>query len=337
MRLDRYPKVYFGPMSKNIVDTLLDMSNKYPIGFIPSRRQVEHDGGYVNNWTSEAFFKYVKSRSKSSLVCRDHGGRLQGQEIDDGDESIGKDSLIGYDIIHVDPWKKFSTITEIAQETSRVIKLCLSINKNVKFEIGTEEAIKHYSHEQLDQFLGLVKQELKEQFESVIYAVVQFGTKIIGTKNVGFFDKNRAKKMIKVVKKYDLMSKEHNGDYLSEKELKDRFSLGLDAINIAPEFGTFETTALIEYFINNLEMEKLDDFFDICYMSNKWKKWIPEINKFQNFERSKFYDYLICKVSGHYIFSTEQVAKWKTEDLKIDVFLKNKLKKEIVITLQAVY
>ena len=55
-------KLCFGPMSKNIVDTLIDFSNKTktPITFIPSRRQVEWNGGYVNNWTTETFTKYGK-------------------------------------------------------------------------------------------------------------------------------------------------------------------------------------------------------------------------------------------------------------------------------------
>ena len=337
MKLNKYPKIYFGPMSKNIVDVLLDLSNTYPIGFIPSRRQVEHDGGYVNNWTSKQFFDYVKSRNNSCLVCRDHGGRLQGQQTDNGDESIYQDSLIGFDIIHVDPWKSFKTISEVAKETSRVIKLCLSINKNVKFEIGTEEAIKHYTYQELEEFLFLVKEELKEDFKSVVYVVVQLGTRIVGTKNTGSFDKIRAKKMIEVVKKFKLMSKEHNGDYLTEQDLADRFSLGLDAINIAPEFGTFESTLLVDYFVNNLEMKKLNTFFEICYKSNKWKKWIPQINRFNQFGQISFYDYLICKVSGHYLFSDEHVLRWKSDDLKIDFFIKKELKKRLSLVLQDAY
>ena len=33
-----------------------------PVGLIPSRRQVEWDGGYVNNWTTEIFSKYFFSQ-----------------------------------------------------------------------------------------------------------------------------------------------------------------------------------------------------------------------------------------------------------------------------------
>lgn len=50
-----YPKYYIGPMSKNIVDAIIEFSNKtnHSVGLIPSRRQIEWDGGYVNNWTTE--------------------------------------------------------------------------------------------------------------------------------------------------------------------------------------------------------------------------------------------------------------------------------------------
>ena len=40
--------------------------------------------------------------------------------------------------------------------------------------------------------------------------------------------------MIRVCKEYNVKSKEHNGDYLSEKDYRNRFDIGLDSINIAP-------------------------------------------------------------------------------------------------------
>ena len=68
-----YPKFYIGPMSKNVVDSILEFTEETgnKIGFIPSRRQVEHNGGYVNNWTTQEFAKYVNGRA---IIERDHGG-----------------------------------------------------------------------------------------------------------------------------------------------------------------------------------------------------------------------------------------------------------------------
>ena len=101
-------KLCFGPMSKNIVDTLINFSNETetPITFIPSRRQVEWNGGYVNNWTTKDFSHYVKSKSKYAAIQRDHGGPGQGLHDDDGYESLTHDCKY-FDSIHIDPWKKY--------------------------------------------------------------------------------------------------------------------------------------------------------------------------------------------------------------------------------------
>ena len=56
-----YPKFFIGPMSKNVVDSIIQFSEEEntAIGLIPSRRQVEYSGGYVNNWTTAEFIEYV--------------------------------------------------------------------------------------------------------------------------------------------------------------------------------------------------------------------------------------------------------------------------------------
>ena len=66
------------------------------------------------------------------------------------------------------------------------------------------------------------------------------------------------------------MSKEHNGDYIPVNVIHEKFSLGLDAINIAPEFGLIETDTYLDFFN---EREK-SDFWKICYNSKKWVKWV---------------------------------------------------------------
>ena len=39
-------KFFIGPMSKNVVDSIIEFGDGF--GFIPSRRQVDYTGGYVN-------------------------------------------------------------------------------------------------------------------------------------------------------------------------------------------------------------------------------------------------------------------------------------------------
>ena len=74
-----------GPMSKNCVDAAINIANEYksPIILIASRRQIECEefgGGYVNNWSTEKFSHYVKSKDKNKKIflARDHGGPWQG-------------------------------------------------------------------------------------------------------------------------------------------------------------------------------------------------------------------------------------------------------------------
>ena len=75
-------KYFIGPMSKNVVDAIIEFNGN--IGFIPSRRQVEYDGGYVNNWTTKEFGKYANK----IILKRDHAGPGQGYIEDDGFESL---------------------------------------------------------------------------------------------------------------------------------------------------------------------------------------------------------------------------------------------------------
>src|SRR3989344_624289 len=71
-----------GPMSKNCVDVTIELANNYkiPLMLIASRRQIDSarfDGGYVNNWTTEKYAKYVIDRDKRgmTILARDHGGK----------------------------------------------------------------------------------------------------------------------------------------------------------------------------------------------------------------------------------------------------------------------
>ena len=155
-----FPKYYIGPMSKNVVDCVIKHSQKYPIGLILSRRQVDYCGGYVNNWDTESFSKYFKS--KKVLLCRDHGGPKQGLNEDDGIESFLNDCE-NLQLIHIDPFKDSTSVYEAAEKTVSHIKLCFLKNPNVLYEVGTEEAIFKYEPEQLQSFLTSLKLSLSEE------------------------------------------------------------------------------------------------------------------------------------------------------------------------------
>jgi len=274
----RYPKYYIGPMSKNVVDCVIKHGQQHSVGLIPSRRQIDYCGGYVHNWTTQTFSEYIRSSDSFVLLCRDHGGENQGQELDDGLLSFLNDSK-HFDIIHVDPFRVSNTMLDAAEKTKNVIQK-LS-NPNLMYEVGTEEAIYKYQPEELKWFLDYLKMGLtEEQFSQIKYAVVQSGTRLdLSTRtNIGNFNKRRLKSFIKVVKKFGLMSKEHNGDYLTDSfDVEVRFESGLDAINIAPEFGQIES----EYYLEECRKDEalFDELYSICYNSGKWKKWVKDIKR----------------------------------------------------------
>ena len=307
-------KFYIGPMSKNVVDAVIEFTEETgnKIGFIPSRRQVEYNGGYVNNWTTKEFSEYVNGRVP---IERDHGGAGQGYTDDDGVKSFETDAEY-LDIIHIDPWKKYPNLYDGINETSVNMNMIYKKNPKVLFEIGTEEAIRQFTPDELNELIRSMSDY--EFFENIKYAVVQSGVGIdLGNRvNTGKYDEARLSEFIDVCKYWNILSKEHNGDYLSNQEMKDKFSVGLDAINIAPEFGQFETLCYLEEMGDDIE-----DYYKICYDSKRWEKWvssdfIPNKNKKE-----------LIKICGHYVLSDEAFKNIKPNiDEKIKSAIKNKLK-----------
>ena len=305
------PSIFIGPMSKNVVDAVIGYANttNTAIGLIPSRRQIEYNGGYSNNWTTNKFAKYVKDKTQLVSLQRDHGGRMQ-NTTSNSLSSYKADALNGFDLIHIDPWKYFVDLDEVILETVNNILFCNHYNSNCQYEIGTEEAIHRYTCEELDYFLSNVKKLLDKKWKKVKYAVIQSGTALSATKNIGVFDSERCKNMVKVCENYGLLSKEHNGDYLTFKNIKKRFDIGLSAINIAPQFGVSETKQIMSVVEANEEAFK--DVFNLCYNSKKWVKWLPEGYEVTNQADMK----KIIEVSCHYVFSNSKFTNI-LNDLKI--------------------
>ena len=171
-------RFFLGPMSKNVVDVVLEVAARSDKEwtFIPSRRQIECTGGYVNNWTTKAFTEYIKEANLTNiLIERDHGGPGQGLEDDDGFESLSED-LKYFNIIHIDPWKKYQLYEDALAWTIKMIQFCCAQNDTVLFEVGTEEGIRPISTSELETFLSDLESTLtSEQFNRIKYVVIQCG------------------------------------------------------------------------------------------------------------------------------------------------------------------
>ncbi len=304
------PKIFIGPMSKNIVDAIIEYSNHKnpPIGLIPSRRQVENTGGYVNNWTTKEFCEYVRSKTSNVLLVRDHGGPWQGDIQDDGVDSFREDCKEGmFDMVHVDVWKQHKNFHDGLVNTIKFINDGYKLNPNMCYEIGTEESIRPTTPEELDSLLHNLQSRLaSEIFAKIKYVVIQSGTALKGNKNTGEFNQDRLIEMVNVVKKHKLISKEHNGDYLTNDLVKNKFANGLDSINIAPEFGQIETKVVLANIKAN-KPELVEDFYQLCLASNRWVKWVPSDFKPDDNKEE------IINISGHYVFSDPKFIELKNK------------------------
>ena len=325
MNKEKKPRLFLGPMSANLVQSVIDISDEYePIGLIPSRRQIEWDGGYVNNWKTKEFVDLLRNHNKTITLQRDHGGPMQGAQPDDGLISFQNDCASGFDIIHVDPWKTVDNIEDATSKTIEGIRLINSFNDAVLYEIGTEQAIFPYSAEEMDYFASKVLEGVKHLSDKIIYLVVQTGTKISSNKNTGNYSPRKMIEMVKVCNKKGLLSKEHNGDYLSDFEITDRFKNGLDSINIAPEMGYNESVLLMKLMANKPKL--IDEWYKICIKSEKWKKWVADEREAEDVTK-------IISITGHYTFSHPDFQKIKKAlnvdnvDAKIISHHKNKILK----------
>ena len=352
-----------GPMSQNCIDASIELADQYksPLMLIASRRQIDSDqfgGGYVENWTTKQFSDYVfkKDINKNILLARDHGGPWQNpQEISkkmnlkeamkSAKDSYKADIDAGFHVLHIDPSIDIFSRPTIDQVLERVFELydfCWSYaqkkDQDVIFEIGTEEQSgSNNTQEELEYTLNQMRKFCKSnQIPFPSFIVIQAGTRVMETKNVGSFDSPirvsyelppeiQIPKMINICNKHGIYMKEHNTDYLSTESLKWQPRLGIHAANIAPEFGVAETKALINIFKENRCDDLLDDFLQISYNSRKWEKWMLEDTNADYFEKAI--------IAGHYVFATDEFADLKARAsariVNLDEYLKNIVKASI--------
>jgi tagatose-1,6-bisphosphate aldolase non-catalytic subunit AgaZ/GatZ len=332
-----------GPMSVNCVDAAIELANGYevPIMLIASRRQIDSEefgGGYVNNWTTEEFARYVTDNDKKGkiLLARDHGGPWQNtKEKDQGlglrramesaKSSYRADIAAGFQVLHIDPSVDIHGHVNVDDVLDRVFDLyeyCWSqaqqMGQEIIFEIGTEEQSgSTNSQEELDYTLNAIQQFCnKNTLPQPTFVVIQCGTRVMETRNVGSFDtpvrvanelpaEIQLPKMIEICNRYGIFMKEHNTDYLSDEALQWHPRLGIHAANVAPEFGVAETRALLSVLESNGLQTLADQFLKVSYDSKKWDKWMLEDTKATDRDRSV--------IAGHYVFSKPECIELKAQ------------------------
>jgi hypothetical protein len=299
-------------MSKQIVDSVIELQSDR-FGLLPTRRQIDYDGGYVNGWDTTTFYEYV--RSKSDIVLeRDHSGPNQGKSDDDGYISYKHDTNY-FDIIHIDPWKITGNDKKIGvTQTVNSMTNLYHINPNLKYEILTEETIIRIEDFELNSILTFLNNNLKEEiFSNIEFVVIQSGVELdlVNMKNSGHFNLQRLKSMVDICKRFDKKTKEHNGDYLTNEELELRFDNGVDSLNIGPEIAQIQTLTYLEH----MNETQIDEFYEICLNSKKWERWVNGDFDINNKRK-------LIQVCGHYCYDLYELPK-------IDSIIKEKIQNKL--------
>lgn len=357
-----------GPMSKNVIDATINLTNKkkFPLILIASRRQIdssEFGGGYVENWDTETYSKYVSAKAKNSnlILARDHGGPWQNNKeiqlnmnlvkaMESSKRSFACDIDCGFKILHLDPSlsidSKAPKQEEVLERIFELYEYCWdyarSKKKEVIFEIGTEEQSGSTNSDyELEYTLNEMNKFCKKnKLPPVSFVVIQAGTKVMELENVGSFESHTRLKdeipveiqllrMIEICNRNNVFMKEHNTDYLSNDSLNWHPKLGIHSANVAPEFGVAETKALLNLFTNYNMFKEREAFLKIAYESGKWKKWMIKDSTTDDLKKS-----IIC---GHYVFSNKKVkilkdklrSKLKKRKIDLDQYLAKQIEKSI--------
>jgi flagellar hook protein FlgE len=308
---------------------------------IASRRQIDSEqfnGGYVNNWTTSEFTKYVrnKDRGKNIILARDHGGPWQNnneiekkmnldQAMRSAKDSFKSDIDAGFEVLHIDPSIDINGSISKDKLMDRLFELyeycweyAKKSNKEIAFEIGTEEQSgSTNTPDDLNETLYLIEKFCnKNKIPFPTFVVIQTGTKVMETRNIGTFDSPlrveneiaaeiQVPKMIEICKNFNVFMKEHNTDYLSDESLLWHPRLGIHAANVAPEFGVAETVAFLQILENNNLRSLALKFIELSHNSKKWHKWMLPNSTASVREKAI--------ISGHYIFSTPECIELKKE------------------------
>ena len=349
----KYTLLGIGPMSKSLIEASLQLSSekKFPIMYIASRNQVDSDifgSGYVNNWNAERFVEDIKKIAKKNFyvgdyfICRDHGGPWQRDKernealpkklaIKIAKESYREDILAGFNLLHIDPTKipncgSVAPMNEVIDMTIELIEYCEKVRNdskisNLDYEIGTEETNGGLTdNDKFETFIKKLIYELyKRNLPKPTFIVGQTGTLVKMTKNIGYFDFNKANKLANIAAQYGIGFKEHNCDYIPFEELCLHPVANVTASNVAPEFGFIETSILLK--LSDIEdnllkqgiIKEKSNFYNIILeksiKSERWKKWLVDSVNTEIIRNNSVLSNQILHIAGHYTFNDSKVLE----------------------------
>lgn len=301
-------KLGISPMSLNVIDSAIKYSNDHQIQlmFIASRNQIECaelGGGYVEGFTSEEFVNYIRRQNSNNiLICRDHSGPYMTDKdanlkpeiaLERTLLSIKEDIKVGFDLIHIDCSNHKGDVYEatayLIQEAKSYAE---SLRRPLLFEVGTEENIG------VGTDIGKFKSDLEfiTGFVKPEFVVGQTGSLVKEVYQVGCFNYRTVKELVSVAHALGVKFKEHNADYSSLSDLRLRREVGVDAINVGPEFGVTQTRTVVGLAQRYGFYKELDAFLNCSLESGKWQKWVYGNPS----------DHLKALIAGHYVYTSSE-------------------------------
>jgi hypothetical protein len=294
------------------------------------------DNVLTQNQNPVAKYLIKKDKGKNIILARDHGGPWQNnneiekkmnldQAMRSAKDSFKSDIDAGFEVLHIDPSIDINGSVSKDKLMDRLFELyeycweyAKKSNKEIAFEIGTEEQSgSTNTPDDLNETLYLIEKFCnKNKIPFPTFVVIQTGTKVMETRNIGTFDSPlrveneiaaeiQIPKMIEICKNFNVFMKEHNTDYLSDESLLWHPRLGIHAANVAPEFGVAETVAFLQILENNNLLSLALKFIELSHNSKKWHKWMLPNSTASVREKAI--------ISGHYIFSTPECIELKKE------------------------
>ena len=325
-------QLFVGTVSKNVTEVacILAKRHKRGITLIPSRRQVDYDGGYVEGWTQTDLMKFIDDQRARQFVSveRDHAGPYQGSKafgqhdmaMKDAIRSLHDDIDAGFDMLHLDPSVAPDGPSEELMQSwlltlyRECIDYAIQQNKSVLFEIGGEVQTHEWSTESVRHVcrsLNMLHGAIEDPAWWPTYAVVQTGTQIVENFNKGTFQQSLefarigTQPALRALRPFGVHLKVHNADYLRVNVLRWMPAVGVHAVNIAPEYGYVETLRLIGALNSFGCYHERDEFLKIAYESGKWTKWMAQ--------GASPSDEHCAKIAGHYVFSDPRIIELKAK------------------------
>lgn len=319
-----------GPMTLNTIESINKFSkkNKKKIFIICSRNQIENKalgGGYVNNFSTENFGKYIRKLKNPFLVLgRDHGGPFTSdkktnslkKEIINCKKSFASDIKAGFELIHIDTSftkkYKFKYALNLYNYCSKISQ---KLKKKISYEIGVNFHGDNFKKNEFDKIIKNFS-----RLKNIKFITGTTGSKINNSKQIGRFVEKNSKLMSKKLSQFDILIKDHNCDFLNKKQINLRKKSGIYSFNIGPELAFIENNILYSFGIKN-KSKNFAIFLNKVLNSEKWKKWCNKNSS----NRLKF------STSAHYLYNEKSYQNFKKKYLSNSNFDILVLKKHINI------